>query len=59
MRGGDVKQRSWAILLYVLKIVLERASAALFAEPVGNKPPPCWIRAMLVPTCTLVSFLHG
>ena len=33
--------------------------AALFAEPVGNQPPPLWIRGILVLTCTLVSFFHG
>ena len=48
-----------AILLYVLKIVLLRATPALFAEPVGNQPPPWWIRGILILTCTLVSFFHG
>jgi PiT family inorganic phosphate transporter len=48
-----------AILLYVLKIVLTRAAPALFAEPVGNQPPPWWIRGILILTCTLVSFFHG
>ena len=48
-----------AILLYILKIVLQRTAAALFAEPVGNQPPPWWIRGILILTCTLVSFFHG
>src|SRR5215471_5349393 len=48
-----------AILLYMLKIVLQRTAAALFAEPVGNQPPPWWIRGILILTCTLVSFFHG
>src|SRR6202142_205107 len=48
-----------AILLYVLKAVLARATPALFGEPVGNQPPPWWIRSILILTCTLVSFFHG
>ncbi|HEY7843433.1 MAG TPA: inorganic phosphate transporter [Bradyrhizobium sp.] len=48
-----------AVLLFVLKTVLVRATPALFAEPVGNQPPPLWIRTILVLTCTLVSFFHG
>lgn len=34
-----------AILLYVLKSVLLRATPALFAEPKGDQPPPLWIAA--------------
>jgi PiT family inorganic phosphate transporter len=48
-----------AILLFVLRSVLLRATPALFAEPVGNQPPPWWIRGILILTCTLVSFFHG
>jgi PiT family inorganic phosphate transporter len=48
-----------AILLFALKGVLQRLAAALFAEPVGNQPPPWWIRGILILTCTLVSFFHG
>jgi PiT family inorganic phosphate transporter len=47
------------LLMYALKIALQRATPALFAEPVGNTPPPLWIRSILVLTCTLVSFFHG
>src|SRR5262249_24626650 len=46
-------------LLFILKSLLQRAAAQLFAEPVGNQPPPLWIRSILVLTCTLVSFFHG
>jgi PiT family inorganic phosphate transporter len=46
-----------AILLLVVKFVIP--SKELFAEPVGDKPPPTWIRGILVLTCTLVSFFHG
>jgi len=48
-----------AALLFALKTALVRATPALFAEPVGNQPPPLWIRGILVLTCTLVSFFHG
>jgi inorganic phosphate transporter, PiT family len=48
-----------AVLLFVLKIVLQRATPTLFAEPKGDQPPPAWIRGILILTCTLVSFFHG
>ena len=31
----------------------------LFEAPKGNRPPPWWIRGILVLTCTGVSFAHG
>jgi PiT family inorganic phosphate transporter len=31
----------------------------LYEAPVGTEPPPFWIRALLVLTCTGVSFAHG
>jgi PiT family inorganic phosphate transporter len=48
-----------AVLLFVLKSVMQRATPALFAEPKGDQPPPWWIRGILILTCTLVSFFHG
>ncbi|CCE04077.1 phosphate transporter, low-affinity [Bradyrhizobium sp. STM 3843] len=48
-----------AVLLYILRLVLARVTPALFGEPVGNQPPPWWIRGILILTCTLVSFFHG
>src|SRR5712671_6102810 len=48
-----------AILLYVVKLILQRATPALFGEPKGDQPPPWWIRGILILTCTLVSFFHG
>lgn len=48
-----------ALLLFILKSVLVRATPALFAEPKGDQPPPWWIRGILILTCTLVSFFHG
>jgi PiT family inorganic phosphate transporter len=34
-------------------------SKAIFKEPHKRKPPPLWIRLILIVTCTLVSFFHG
>ena len=31
----------------------------LYEAPEGTEPPPFWIRALLVLTCTGVSFAHG
>ena len=45
------------ILLLVLKFVVR--NPALYKEPVGNAPPPLWIRSLLILTCTGVSFAHG
>jgi PiT family inorganic phosphate transporter len=46
-------------LLFVVKIIMQHAAPALFAEPRGDQPPPWWIRGILILTCTLVSFFHG
>ena len=35
------------------------SSKAIFKEPHKRKPPPLWIRLLLITTCTLVSFFHG
>ncbi|MBY0583455.1 MAG: inorganic phosphate transporter [Sphingomonas sp.] len=45
------------LLLWVMKLVLRNPS--LYREPVGNTPPPRGIRALLIFTCTAVSFAHG
>jgi PiT family inorganic phosphate transporter len=31
----------------------------IFKEPQGKKPPPMWIRSILILTCTSVSYAHG
>jgi PiT family inorganic phosphate transporter len=49
---------SAALLLLLLRSVLRR-HPALFEAPKGNRPPPWWIRSILVLTCTGVSFAHG
>jgi PiT family inorganic phosphate transporter len=45
------------LLLSVLKATIR--IPALYKEPEGNKPPPLWIRGLLILTCTGVSFFHG
>jgi PiT family inorganic phosphate transporter len=46
-----------ALLLLVLKFLIK--DKALYESPKGDAPPPFWIRAMLILTCTGVSFGHG
>ncbi len=46
-----------AMLLLAAKALIP--IPALYKEPQGNKPPPLWIRGLLVLTCTGVSFAHG
>src|ERR1700760_1341778 len=46
-----------ALLLLVMKLVMR--SKSLYTTPEGRKPPPLWIRGLLVLTCTGVSFFHG
>jgi len=46
-----------ALLLLAFKFVIK--DPRLFEAPKGDAPPPFWIRALLVGTCTGVSFAHG
>src|SRR5271169_4004118 len=46
-----------ALLFIVLKILVRNKD--LYSEPKGRKPPPTWIRGLLILTCTGVSFAHG
>jgi PiT family inorganic phosphate transporter len=46
-----------ALLLLALRALVKNKS--LYSEPKGNKPPPAWIRGILILTCTGVSFAHG
>ncbi|MCD7109393.1 inorganic phosphate transporter [Rhizobium sp. DKSPLA3] len=46
-----------ALLLLIMKRLVH--NKALYREPVGNAPPPLWIRVLLIFTCTGVSFAHG
>ncbi|WP_221394179.1 inorganic phosphate transporter [Dyadobacter sp. NIV53] len=51
-------------LAIIIMFILRRAFSKplrdiIFSEPKKNQPPPIWIRAILITTCTLVSFFHG
>jgi PiT family inorganic phosphate transporter len=46
-----------ALLLLVLKFAVRKP--ALYTAPTTASPPPLWIRALLVFTCSGVSFFHG
>jgi len=46
-----------AAVLLLLKLMV--CNPALYTAPEGNKPPPIWIRGLLILTCTGVSFAHG
>jgi PiT family inorganic phosphate transporter len=46
-----------ALLLLLLRALVKNRE--LYEEPKGKKPPPWWIRSLLVLTCTGVSFAHG
>ena len=46
-----------ALLLLVMRVLVRKKE--LYEEPRGRKPPPWWIRGLLVLTCTGVSFAHG
>ena len=46
-----------ALLLLALRTFVK--NKALYDAPKGNTPPPPWIRALLILTCTGVSFSHG
>jgi len=46
------------MLMYILKISVKKK--AIFKAPdETKKAPPVWIRAILIITCTLVSYFHG
>jgi len=46
-----------ALLLWLMKAIIKNRK--LYEAPEGTEPPPFWIRALLVLTCTGVSFAHG
>jgi len=49
------------VLMYLIRSLTKKTEYgdSLFKEPKKDKPPPFWIRATLVVTCTLVSYFHG
>ena len=46
-----------ALLLLVMKVLVRQPE--LYRPPQTDKPPKWWIRALLIFTCTGVSFAHG
>ena len=46
-----------ALMLLAMKATVHNKT--LYQAPEGPKPPPVWIRGLLVLTCTGVSFAHG
>jgi len=46
-----------ALLLVLCKKLIP--AKELYEPPHGDRPPPWWIRALLIGTCTGVSFAHG
>ena len=48
------------VIMFILRRVLSKnIRKQVFSEPEKDAPPPLWIRAILILTCTLVSFFHG
>ncbi|HNY02905.1 MAG TPA: inorganic phosphate transporter [Bacteroidales bacterium] len=45
------------LLMYILQRVIKNKD--IFKEPPSKKPPPAWIRSILILTCTSVSYAHG
>ncbi|MDQ4139610.1 MAG: inorganic phosphate transporter [Bacteroidota bacterium] len=45
------------LLMFILRRFVK--NKAIFRQPHKRKPPPLWIRLILILTCTLVSFFHG
>lgn len=45
------------LLLFAMRALLRNPK--LYARPAANEPPPTGIRALLIFTCTAVSFAHG
>lgn len=47
---------AWLLLLFCKAVIKDRR---LYEAPKNGEPPPFWIRALLIFTCTGVSFAHG
>ncbi|OTG65548.1 inorganic phosphate transporter [Acinetobacter silvestris] len=50
---------AFAAIVFLIVKKLFKKQLELFQPPEGNKPPPPLIRAILIFTCTGVSFAHG
>jgi phosphate/sulfate permease len=44
-------------LMFILRKTVK--NKMIFKEPPAKKPPPIWIRSILILTCTSVSYAHG
>lgn len=48
------------VLMFILRSSIRSDTGkGIFKEPPADSKPPMWIRAILITTCTLVSFFHG
>ena len=47
------------IMFFTRRLVSLETKDQLFKAPKKNVPPPTWIRAILITTCSMVSFFHG
>ncbi|MBY0436387.1 MAG: inorganic phosphate transporter [Cyclobacteriaceae bacterium] len=49
------------ILMFLIRVGTRKTEygESLFKEPKKDTPPPFWIRAILIMTCTSVSYSHG
>jgi PiT family inorganic phosphate transporter len=47
---------AWVFMVILKKLIKNKE---IFKEPQGKKPPPMWIRSILILTCTSVSYAHG
>ncbi|MBP6826621.1 MAG: inorganic phosphate transporter [Saprospiraceae bacterium] len=47
------------LLMFILRTSLKRQKTIFKSPDDTKKTPPMWIRAILVTTCTLVSYFHG
>ncbi|MGV3599142.1 MAG: inorganic phosphate transporter [Bacteroidota bacterium] len=47
------------VLMYILRKAAKKQKDVLFDAPKGDRPPPLWIRTILILTSTGVSYAHG
>jgi inorganic phosphate transporter, PiT family len=47
------------MLMYILRLFFKKDKTIFKSPDDTKKKPPMWIRAMLITTCTLVSYFHG
>ena len=47
------------LLMYILRTTVKKRKRIFSSPEDTKKAPPIWIRAILITTCTLVSYFHG